>query len=268
MIGLSTYAYFWRLSEKNPNRMSLADALRHTHSLGVELFQICDHAPLDSMSDDELRDVRNLADDLGLTLELGTKGLEIERPQNYLRIAGILDVRLVRSMVNSPTHQPTMDEAAALLREAVPAYERAGVTLALETYEQVGSAELVQLVETVSSPNLGICLDPANTVARLEHPSDVITRTAPHVKNLHIKDFTFSRKDGWVGFSLVGCPMGEGMLPYDEMIAAVRPAERGINQVIEHWLPLLDGPNSTTLATTLQAEEAWTAHNLTYLRSK
>jgi sugar phosphate isomerase/epimerase len=262
MIGLSTYAFFWQHSDQAPQPLALAGMLRRTHEHGVELFQICDYAPLERMTDAELVGIRSLAGELGLTLELGTRGLSSEHLARYLRIAESLDAGMVRSMVNTATHRPTLDEAAGLLCDILPDYEAAGVTLALETYEQIGSAELVGLVERVDSPNLGICLDPANTVARLEHPRDVIDRTAPHVVNIHAKDFTFSRKDGWVGFSLVGCPMGEGMLPWDYLVEQVRPDERGINQVIEHWLPMLD-----TLDSTLQAEKAWTTHNLNYLRS-
>jgi 3-oxoisoapionate decarboxylase len=260
MIGLSTYAFFWQHSAPFRPALALPDMLRMTHEQGAELFQICDYAPVENMIDDQLVGIRNLADDLDLTLELGTRGLGSEHLSNYLRLADLLGAGLVRSMVNTATHQPTLDEAAGLLRDILPSYEKAGVTLALETYEQVATADLVELVEGAGSPNLGICLDPANTVARLEHPRDVIDRTAEHVVNIHVKDFTFSRKDGWVGFSLVGCPLGEGMLPYDYLLDRVRPDERGINQVIEHWLPML-----ATVDKTIEAEQAWTAHNLTYL---
>nr|BFF24635.1 hypothetical protein GCM10025732_26000 [Glycomyces mayteni] len=44
------------------------------------------------------------------------------------------------------------------------------MTLALETYEQVATEKLVELVSAAGSPNIGVCLDPANVVARLEHP--------------------------------------------------------------------------------------------------
>ena len=64
---------------------------------------------------------------------------------------------------------------------------------------------LVGIVDAVDSPNLGICLDPANCVAALELPRDTIELTAPRVANIHVKDFAFTRQDGWVGFTLVGC---------------------------------------------------------------
>ena len=100
----------------------------------------------------------------------------------------------------------------------------------------------------VDSPALGICLDPGNCVAALEPPTSTIERTAPYVRNLHVKDFAFSRRDGWVGFTFAGCPLGEGLLDYDFMIDTVRPDERGINQIIEHWLPW-QGDSATTFHT-------------------
>jgi sugar phosphate isomerase/epimerase len=166
-------------------------------------------------------------------------------------------------MLYSPTSRPTLGEAEAQLRRVLDAYGDAGVELALETYEQVSSTDLVALVEEIGHARLGICLDPANSVASLENPRDVIERTAPYVKNIHVKDFAFTRRGGWVGFTLEGAPLGTGLLDYDYLLETVRPNERGINQVIEHWLPLHD-----TIDETVQLENDWNDHNLAYLRSK
>ena len=86
---------------------------------------------------------------------------------------------------------------------------------------------------------------------------------APYVCNVHVKDFAFSRRDDWVGFTLAGCPLGEGLLDYDEMVAVVDPASRGINQIVEHWLPWQDDAETTCLF-----EAQWTQHSVNYLRSK
>ena len=145
----------------------------------------------------------------------------------------------------------------------MPAFVEQNVKLALETYEQVPTRTILDAVERVDSPWLGICLDPGNCVAALEHPTQVIDMTANRVLNLHVKDFSFSRRDGWVGFTFAGCPMGEGLLDYDYMKARVRPNERQINQIIEHWLPW-----QQDAATTCALEDQWTRHNLNYLNTK
>ena len=85
----------------------------------------------------------------------------------------------------------------------------------------------------------------------------------PYVVNMHVKDFAFSRKDRSIGFTLAGAPLGEGLLPYDYMIDKIKPAERGISQIIEHWLPW-----QGTEAETLAMEFEWTRHNLEFLRSR
>lgn len=70
-----------------------------------------------------------------------------------------------------------------------------------------------------------------------ERQHAVGARGAARVINRHVKDFAFSRRDGWVGFTVAGAPLGAGLLDYDGTAAAIRPRERGINQIIEHWLP-------------------------------
>ena len=75
MIGLSTYAFFWQISERAPNPFDLHDLLSHTRELGAEVFQICDYAPLHAYSERQLEDLRKSAKDLGIALELGTKGI-------------------------------------------------------------------------------------------------------------------------------------------------------------------------------------------------
>lgn len=263
-VGLSTYAYFWRSSDRVPAPLTLADMLRDTARLGADVFQICDYAPLAGLSRGELAEVRSLADDLGLVIEIGTRGTDPAHLARHLEIAQELGARLVRSMWTSGDDRPTLDENVARLREVLPAYESAGVTLALETYEQVSTADLVSLVEAVGSSCLGVCLDPANTVARLELPADVTARVTPHVVNWHVKDFDFTREDGWVGFSLVGVPLGTGKLDYSGVLRDLPdagPDGRPITRVVEHWLPWQGDPETTT-----RLEAEWTQHNLSYLK--
>ena len=263
MIGLGTYSFFWQHSSLAPEPLTLADMLQLTSDEGADVFQICDYAPILAYSAAELRDLRSLADDLGIQLELGTRGVLPDHLTSYLGLAETLGATVVRSMINTADHQPTLAEAESLLRTALPAYENAGVTVALETYEQVQSSDLVSLVEAVASPNLGICLDPANSVAALENPRDVIDRCAPYVANIHVKDFAFTRRGGWVGFTLEGVALGTGLLDYDYLLETVNPAERGINQIIEHWLPL-----GETIEATIALENTWNTSNLHYLRSR
>ena len=262
MIGLSTYSFFWQHSDRAPEPLDLPAMLVKTRELDAEVFQICDYAPLLGYTAAQLRDLKAQAGELGITLELGTKGISAAHLATFLDLAKALGAKLIRGMVNTPDHRPTLAEAQQLLKQALPAYEAAGVTIALETYEQLSSTDLVDLVKAVGSPHLGICLDPANCVARLENPIDVIDRCAPYTANLHVKDFAFTRRGGWVGFTLEGAELGTGLLDYDYLIAKVAPEACGINRIIEHWLPWQGEFDETR-----RLENLWNVNNLAYMRS-
>ena len=256
-IGLSTYSFFWRWHPTATEPLSLPGMLARTQDWGAELLQVCDHPAIEEYDEAQLRELAGDARRRGLELELGTRGIGTEHLGRYLGIAERLEARLVRSMVTAQE----ADAAEELLRAVLPAYERAGVVLALETYEQVPTPRLVEVVEAVGSPALGICLDPANCVAALEHPVATVELTADLVRNLHVKDFGFSRQAGWVGFTLAGVPLGEGLLDLDHLYATVRPVQRDISQVVEHWL-VWQGDS----ATTCRLEDEWTQHSLDRMR--
>jgi sugar phosphate isomerase/epimerase len=197
-VGLSTYAFFWQWHDTATSPLSLTDMIEKTAGWDVKLFQICDYPALDSYDNAALSQLRRRAESSGVTLELGTRGVAPSHLSHYLHIAKLLGAQLVRTMINTADHRPTPEEAVRMLGQSTPAYEQAGVTLALETYEQVPVRDLVGIVDAVDSPNLGICLDPANCVAALEHPRDTVELTAPRVANVHVKDFAFTRQAGWV----------------------------------------------------------------------
>jgi 3-oxoisoapionate decarboxylase len=206
-IGLSTYAFFWQWHDTAENPLTLPAMIDRTADLGVSLFQICDYPLLESYEPDDLDGLRNHAAHRNVQLELGTRGVRPEQLRRYLKIARRLDATMLRTMINTSDHRPSPAEAISLLASAAPAFKRAGVTIALETYEQIPVATLVDIVRRVDSPAVGICVDPANCVAALELPTATVEAVAPYVCNIHVKDFAFSRRDGWVGFSLAGCPL-------------------------------------------------------------
>jgi 3-oxoisoapionate decarboxylase len=261
-IGVSTYAYSHRWDSSAPKPLSLLEMLHEIADLGGEVFQICDHPDLESMTPDRAAGLRAAADERRLILETGTRGTGVAHLTRHLAFALSLGARTVRSMVYAADDRPTTAETLERLREVVPAYEAAGVTLGLETYEQILTTELLEIVDAIDSPNLGIVLDPANCVANLENPRDVVRRLARRVVNIHVKDFTFTRREGWAGFTLASCPLGEGQLDFRDLLDVVQPDPARVHQVLEHWL-VPQGDAATTCA----VEADWTERSLRTLAS-
>lgn len=261
-LGIGTYALFWEWSEAVEQPIDLTGMLDRAAELDCDVFQICDYPPIETMDVHQLNDIAAQARGLGLGLELGTRGTRSEHLNRYLDIAETMGVRLLRSMVRVGVGEPTLDESLASVRGLLGRLHENGVSIAFETYEQLPSERLVQFVTDVNDPHVGICLDPANCVAGLELPGDVIGRCAPYTLNLHVKDFAFTRQAGWVGFTYAGAAMGEGLLDFDAEMKAVRPLERGINMIVEHWLTWQGDPKST-----VALERQWTRRSLDYIRN-
>jgi sugar phosphate isomerase/epimerase len=216
-------------SDRVEDPFTLRDILEDTHSSGCTVLQICDYRPLDELSIDGLSALGRAAGDLGIRLELGTRGIGLDHLRRYLEMAVHLDATLIRSMLNTATERPSEAEAIESLQRAVPLYAERGVTLALETYEQVPSAQLVRIIEAVDSEALGVCLDPANCVAALERPRDVVAATAPYVKNWHVKDFAFAT-------SRLG-RIQPRRLPAWRGITGLRPFPQGRGSAIQRHQP-------------------------------
>ena len=56
--------------------------------------------------------------------------------------------------------------------------------------------------------------------------------------------------------------MGTGLHDYAHLRDTVRPEERGVNEIVEHWLPWQGDPR-----TTVNTEREWTRITLEHLRS-
>lgn len=51
MYGLSTYAFFWRISDRSPRPLTLDEMLARTREMGGEVFQICDYPLIETYDD-------------------------------------------------------------------------------------------------------------------------------------------------------------------------------------------------------------------------
>lgn len=267
-IGIGTYSLFWEFESRNPSPLDIPGMIDRAAQLGCDVFQICDDPRIEQLDPAGLHDLRERAELLGIELELGTRTVGREHLSRYVEIAEALGARTLRSMVQSQEIEGGPAAAVAELRATLPRLESAGITLALETYEQVPTRTLLGLVEELDSPHVGICLDPANCVSALEHPKDVVEACAPRTVNLHVKDFAFARQEGWVGFTYSGAPLGEGLLDLDHELRHVYSGDqdasvgdRAPSAIVEHWLPW-----QGDLDTTVETERAWTDRTLAALR--
>jgi sugar phosphate isomerase/epimerase len=100
-----------------------------------------------------------------------------------------------------------------LKRDAHEAFD-AGLILAIENHQDLGSEELLEIVEELG-PQAGIVLDTGNPFAVGEDPVAFTRRAAHRIRHVHLKDYmAMFTPDGYL---LVRCPIGEGAVPFDEI---------------------------------------------------
>lgn len=260
-LGLSTYTMTWSIGvpgyEPPADPLTADGLIRLAHECGLELVQIADNIPLHLMSEEELRSLRATADDLGVTIEIGTRGTNPEHLLLYLQIARKLRSGLVRTIITIPD----ADQACAELQQVLPAFAEAGITLAVENHGLQTTGQLVQLFQKLDSPFVGSCLDTVNSFGALEGPALVIERLMPYLVNLHIKDFDIQRVDHQMGFVILGTPAGEGRLDLPDLVKKARQRGRDVNAILELWTPY-----TGSVEQTIALEHEWLKKSLDNLR--
>ena len=93
-------------------------------------MQIADNLPLDLLPESQLAELKQRAAEWNIELEIGTTGVRPEHLLRFLELAQYLEARLVRSLLSDIDSRPDLSQAAAWLRQALPAFEAANVPVA------------------------------------------------------------------------------------------------------------------------------------------
>jgi sugar phosphate isomerase/epimerase len=241
--------------------MDAIDLLRQAQALGVRVLQIADNMPLHKLSPAALHAVRDMAQELQIHIEVGTRGIRYDHLAQYIEIAHFLDSNLLRVVIDTADHQPDEDEAVKLLHESAGLLGNNQVRLAIENHDRFSARTFARIVTRVGCDMIGICLDTVNSFGALEGPEAVLDVLAPHVINLHIKDFEIQRASHMMGFTIAGRPAGMGRLNIPWLLERIQATSRETNAILELWTP-----PEPALDTTIEKEAVWAEQSIRSLR--
>jgi sugar phosphate isomerase/epimerase len=256
-LGLSSYAFPWTVSSGNLDAPGL---LAQAYALGVRVVQIADNLPLHRSSEDQLNELKSLADELGIGIEVGARGVAPEHLRVYIDIAQRLQSPILRVVMDSAEHQPSEDEAVRSIREVVPRLERSQICLAIENHDRFPARALKRIVEAIGSDCVGICFDTANSFGCFERPEEVFDALHSYIVNFHVKDVAVRRAGHSSGFVIEGRPAGQGMLDIAGLVQKVAGLKREVNAVLEHWVT-----KEGTIEATIEKEDKWARESVAYL---
>jgi sugar phosphate isomerase/epimerase len=113
---------------------------------------------------------------------------------------------------------------SGMLKKLVGPAEKHGVVLAIENHIDMLADEILDLVTTVNSPWLGICLDTGNNLRMFEDPLVVAERLAPLARATHIKDLGVRPGNPRDYSFWPSVPIGEGLVDIAKVLGFLRKA--------------------------------------------
>ena len=244
-VGLDTFSYGLALGGNKYKlqrpRMTIRQLVERAHAVGAEGFILIRGfvRDPDHWGPEFLDAIRSRADELGMYLELG-----MGTPES---LVGAIDdaVRLGTSIVRAfvapwvggdrraykGNWQQMIERAVARLRSIAPKAADHDVRIGLENHLDLTAEELLEVVERVDSPQVGVCLDTGNPLGMMEDPLETARKLAPHVVTTHLKDW----KLGWTrrGYQFAACRMGEGVVGNAGIIRLLAPRYPDLHLNIE-----------------------------------
>ena len=217
-LGLFSYSYrmaFGSHDVKPRQPMNLFEYIEHVHDLGFDGIQI-DLTHLTSHDPAYLAELRSAAEERKLFVEYGSAYLEADTAAEELRVASSLGAPLMRTFMGFSRFERGTDvagetsRAVTLLRSLAPQAADLGIRIALENHCDATTPELLQVIERVDSPTVGVCVDLGNFMIHLENPVEAVKQLAPHIINTHFKDYDM-KMENW-GFKSYGVALGEGVI--------------------------------------------------------
>jgi sugar phosphate isomerase/epimerase len=164
-----------------------------------------------------------------------------------------------------PWDQQLADTATVLQRLA-PVARELGIRVALETHLDATSFQLLRIIEEVGDDVVGICLDTANVMLRMEDPLEAARRLAPHVIMTHTKDAILLFHEEGLRWQCRPC--GQGAVPFPALLELLATYVPDLNLSIEdhtglYELPIYDADwigtftDLTTAELALLLRRAW-----------
>jgi 3-oxoisoapionate decarboxylase len=263
--GISSYSLPWAVGLQNDiaGKIQLASKLvEMAIAHQVPVVQFGDNLPLHQFTGRELLKLKQLADNNGIHIEVGTRGLREVNILQYLHIAQQVASPFIRMVIDEEGYQPAVEKIIAAIRNVLPALKDAGIVLAIENHDRFTAADLQHIILQTDTKWVGICMDTANSFGAGEGVREIVQVLAPYTINVHVKDFIIKRVEHKMGFTIEGTACGEGMLDIPWLITELKKTGTCKTATLEIWSNALEA-----IGQTVQREKEWFEKSIDYLKT-
>ena len=228
-LSLNPYGltYTVGLQGANPDAIGLAGFAALVRELGLRAIEL-DHRWLTPLTDDRLRDLSVELEGLQPICSFWLSHQPGETLHEAVRCCRALGARILRFHLTPVLEggrarwgerwQQMRAHADAVLTAESARIADAGLVLAVENHQDMGSEDLIELTERLGA-HAGICFDTGNAFAVGEDPVAFARRAAHRIRHVHLKDYVAEFTGE--GFRLIRCAIGDGAVPFAEIAAVL-----------------------------------------------
>jgi len=204
---------------------------------GVKLVHFSEVRFLGGLEEDNLKQVRAHAEQLGIEVEIGmlsicptskmfnpSQGTAADQITRMIAAARTVGSPIVRCVLGSSADrtgdiplQTHIENTVKVLRNVRPRVLDAGLKIAIENHAgDMQAREVKSLIEAAGKDFVGSCLDSGNPVWTLEDPHLTLETLAPYVLTSHVRDSAVW--DTPQGAAVSWTRMGEGSIGMEDYI--------------------------------------------------
>jgi sugar phosphate isomerase/epimerase len=244
-IAIDSYCYHRYFGEFYPGlqppanrRMTIWDFLERARQLGVAGVSL-ESCFMPSFADDFLGGLRDALDTGGFErvwawghpngLCSGTDREAARDLTVHLGHARKIGANVMRIVGGSRRTRPATfglhkRRLGGMLKKLLPAAEDHGIVMAIENHIDLTADEMVDLITSLDSPWLGVCLDTGNNLRLHEDPLVVAKKLAPFARATHMKDLWVRRGDPKDFAFWPSVPLGRGLVDIAAVVGILRKA--------------------------------------------
>jgi 3-oxoisoapionate decarboxylase len=228
-IGISSYAFRYGIGISGfvPARpMGASEFLLSARRLDLPHAQLCENLGFADAPIRDLERIRDEALDLGLTLEIGMKSLSAASLERHLDICALMGAKFLRIVLGEGSEGPPDTNSAGLAERAVNDFRGAldrirgmGLRVGIENHFDLATARLINLVDAIDDPAVGLVFDTTNCLGFIERPETTLAAMGRRIMSVHLKDYSVRKVEA--GYIVSGEPLGEGLLDVRGILAEV-----------------------------------------------
>lgn len=235
-----------------PDKITLSACLKKAREWGFAGVQI-DPMHLEGSDEYYARQIKKIADEEWLFLELGVQGFEASHLEKQIQLARWLNVHFLRVFDVVHPRPKEIEKVNQQLyfiereiEKIIPILETEKIVLGWENHADYSTAEQIRILKAIDHPNFRACIDIGNSMMFLEPPLETVTKLTPFAGGVHLKDYAVTGTT--FGLKFYGTVLANGVIPLKEIINVLKSETNLTHLVYEQSIePISDDPCKAVL---------------------